>query len=296
MSATETGGDERPEDAVDARAKELRQGDVFELPDLTFPYVGVLAPAGDDEASFGISLLADTKFVIVSQTCDIVESTSSQPFVKLSPLADVPAHRKGEAARGYVPHLAPIPSLDGFADLRLIATFEKSVVTSAGEPVARLASDEERDLFRGVVHRHFSRAALPDDLTPALAALRKRLRDKKDRDSEEGRAVRAIEEIRISVDPDWDADEMAVTVYLFATEDGYWSLLPEPAADAEKNQWSSDTQASWSEIEKTWLGCCSTTGCITSVDLAVERLAGFDADIYRQAAIWDLGGMSPQPD
>lgn len=294
MSATE--GESRREDEIDARAKYLRQGDVFELPDLPFPFVRLAEAPEEGSDRYEAALLEETRFAIVSQTCDAVESRCTQPNLKLSPLIEVPPDRKTEAAKGYIPHLAPIPGLNAFADLRYVATFDKAVVTSADDPLARLASDEERDLFRGVVHRHFSRAALPDDLMPALAGLRKRLRNKKDKDSDEGRAVRAIDEIRVSADPGWDGGVLDVTVYLFAAETGYWSLLPEPTVVSERDQWTRDTQALWSKFEQTWKDCCLASGCVRSVDLAVERFAGFDADIYRQATMWDLGGMSPQPE
>jgi hypothetical protein len=35
---------------------------------------------------------------------------------------------------------------------------------------------------------------------------------------------------------------------------------------------------------------------IASVELTVQRYVELDADEYRRSAVWDLGGMSPQPE
>jgi hypothetical protein len=153
---------------------------------------------GDEEDAFRLTLHDETRFAIVSQSCDIVESARAQPWVKVSPVVSVAEGQRGEAERGYMPGLAPIPAISAFADLRRAVTVDKTLFLFLDAPTARLAGDDEQAMFQGVVHRHFSRAAFPDDVTPALSKLRARLRDKKGKVSEEGRPVDAITEIRLA--------------------------------------------------------------------------------------------------
>jgi hypothetical protein len=52
-----------------------------------------------------------------------------------------------------------------------------------------------------------------------MSAFQKRLKDKAGKNSDEGRHVDALSEIRVSATPTWDADKVAITVWLIKSTD-----------------------------------------------------------------------------
>ncbi len=295
-------------DAARARVDEVcadwRQGDVFRLDGLS-PVVlaDPAAPLTDQALSSvldatadvdGIKLLwhDDEEFVVVSQDCDVVQGSAREPYISISPVITLEEQRSLSAAKGYMPGLAPIPAFgsDRFADLARVTSIEKSLLLGATR-VARLRNEEESRLFRGVVHRHFSRAAFPDELHDVLSALMKRLGAKRGKDSPEGRAADAISEIRVKGFPAWDAAEVDVTLYLLCRREDYEGIAtggeprPEDIWLEQKDRWARLVD----------LSDQGSSGAIRSLDISVELLEEMSAAAYIDSDMLDLGGMSPQP-
>src|SRR5579863_4409626 len=63
--------------------------------------------------------------------------------------------------------------------------------------------------------------AFPDDLTLWVRKLQGRLVDKHDRDSPEGRALRALREIRIQASPSWETDAVAIMFFFIRRDDDF---------------------------------------------------------------------------
>ena len=294
---------------VDAVAEDWRQGDVFRSDDLA-PHIVVdldlplteasLAAARGNAANTDARVVSiwheDEELVLISQDCDIVETSARAQYVAVSPVVVVEPEIATQAARGYMPGLAPIPELgvDRFADLSRIVTAEKSLLLGATR-VARLRDDDELRMFRGIVHRHFSRAAFPEELQRSLAGFVKTLRTKKEKDSIEGRAIHAIDEIRVKCFPSWAADEVDVTVYLLCSREGYTTIL----TDDDREAGRADVGASWLEVREKWQRQCdegrlAAGGNIRSIEISIELFEQMTAADYVDSDPLDLRGMSPQ--
>jgi len=153
-------------------------------------------------------------FVVVTQTCDILRSSSERPFVEVCPLVliETPALFP-EISKGRRPQYGAIPSL---ADRNLAADLDRTMtipkaVLATWERIPGWASDAEARTFADALTRKRGRFAFPDAFTELVDPLRKRLQEKHDKQSPEGEALRALREIRVTASPSWDASEVTLT-------------------------------------------------------------------------------------
>jgi hypothetical protein len=153
-------------------------------------------------------------FVVVTQTCDIVRSCAERPYVEICPLVEVDDRKLHEIQRGHRPaygFLALIASRKLVADLDRVMTVEKPVV-ACWKRTPGWGTDVEARHFVQALARKRVRFAFPDDFTVFVRKLLKRLEEKHDRDSIEGRALRGLREIRVNAAPSWDHTPCAVTL------------------------------------------------------------------------------------
>lgn len=191
----------------------LIQGEVLAVPDACI----VVADAGSplDERSAlqkKESGLVDGLFVVphevdevvvLSQTCDLQFTTATDYLCLLAPVVVVEPVLAREALRGHRPGLAalPWPGDDRVADLARITTVERSVIagqSSVGKP----QSAQERLDFAESVRRYLTRAALPDEIVTVLKPFLRRIQERNDKNSDEGRCLNLVLELRLSADPD----------------------------------------------------------------------------------------------
>ena len=160
-------------------------------------------------------------FAVVTQTCDLVRRCGGRPFVEVCPLVEVDESVLREAERGRRPNYAFIP---GVADQRLVAdldrvmTFEKSVVAGWERVQGCLDDDDTRRLSLALARKR-ARTAFPGDFVAFASPLMKRMSSKHDNESDEGRALRALREIRVRAAPSWDADEVGLIFWFIRNED-----------------------------------------------------------------------------
>lgn len=217
---------------IDATMQAWRQGDLvvedvpffLHLADLASPLTPEARaeadaeplPAGDNLAGVASQ---PRGLVVVTQTCDVVRTSASRPFVEVSPLVEVEPVVLEDIRRLRRPRYVYLP---GVADLRLVAdldqtmTLEKAVLS----PLARVAGcrdDRERRAFADALARKRARFAFPDDFARAFRGVERRLKDKHGRSSEEGALARALREIRVRAAPGWDDPEVRLT-FLFVLE------------------------------------------------------------------------------
>jgi hypothetical protein len=158
--------------------------------------------------------------VLVTQTCDVVRSCVERPFVEAAPLVEVSEDVLREIERGRRPAYAAIPVVSDqrlVADIDRVMTVEKSVV-AIWERTPGYTTDEEVRTFARALARKRARFAFPDDFTRLARKLQDRLHRKHDKDSEEGRALRALREIRVRAAPSWDADQVKIIFWFIRTE------------------------------------------------------------------------------
>jgi len=162
---------------------------------------------------------------VISQTCDIVRQCDGRPFLEVCPLVEVEQNVLNEIERGRRPGYAYIPGIADHglvADLERIMTVEKSVVAQWDRERGCLNDQDSRRLALALARKR-ARMAFPDDFSSMVAPLTRRLSVKHGKESDEGRALRALREIRIRAAPSWDADEIELVFWFIRDEDCHGS-------------------------------------------------------------------------
>lgn len=216
-------------------------------------------------------------FVVVSQTCDVVRSCNDRPYVEVCPLVEVDEDRLAEIQRGRRPAYAFVPLLAGrklVADLDRVMTVEKPAV-AAWARTPGLSTDEEARAFAVALGRKRIRFAFPDDFTTLAKKLQARLADKHDRNTDEGRGLRALREIRIQAAPQWDGEQ----VDLF-----FWFIRDAADGNFEGKNWA--------DLLKDWLKLVPPSGRFASVSGQVATLDDMTARDFVDSDPLDLDHLS----
>ncbi|NJM76832.1 MAG: hypothetical protein HC852_14875 [Acaryochloridaceae cyanobacterium RU_4_10] len=267
---------------IDATLQEWCQGDCvlgeqwfFHRFNVQYPLTDVSKDALDSESDLVESEVVG--FAVVTQTCDIVRSCLSRPFLEVVPLVEVEQQRLQEIQRGRRPQYALIPNLAGkclVADLDRVMTIEKAVAIK-WQRVAGCTTDEERKMLGQALARKRSRFAFPNDFTAFVKKLQKRLQEKHDRESEEGEALRALREIRVHASPSWDASEIELMFLFIRYEDEFEFKGME-----------------WYQLLERWLNLVPASGRFQSVEGEVTTLEALSAKAYTESDPLDLDHLS----
>lgn len=236
-------------------------------------------PLTSESAESGPGLIALTVtcegLVVVTQTCDVVRKCRERPFVEVSPLIKVDEDELRRITRGEIPARATIAARpDLVADLDRTMTVEKSVV-SEWTRTAGWSSDEDIRRFADALKRKRGRFAFPDRFVSAVSKLRKRIIGKHGRNTDEGRALAALQEIRVTAAPAWDAPSYEVFLTF---------IRPESTPEI--------SDAVWSDQVEGWLDLCEPSGAITSVDGTVMTLSQMTAKEYVDSDRLDFDYLS----
>ena len=282
--------DEAHRDRVDEALRSWRQGDCV-LGDQAFLFrlnpVAPISEAAAIAAADGADA-AETQvhgFAIVTQTCDIVRDCRSRPFVQVCPLVEVDADRLAEIRRGRRPNHAFLPGVAPHglvADLDCVMTAEKAVVADWNRVVGALRDDDVRR-FRLALTRNRGRVAFPDDFVRLASELTRRMSRKHDARSDEGRALRALREIRVRAAPSWRADEVDL-LFLFVRDDTAQTFAGQ----------------TWDCYLDQWLKRVRPNGRFTRIDGVVQTLDDLTGRDYVESDPLDLdhlsaGSIPPRP-
>jgi hypothetical protein len=166
------------------------------------------------------------QIVMVTQTCDLQRTTENEYTCQVAPVLKAEPGYFREVARGRRPGFAAVPWLGEYrvADLSRITTVERTVVfeqASAGRP---RTTDEELD-FAEAITRHFARIALSNEVNQVLSPFVDRVKEKEGKNSDEGRCIEQLYEIRLEADPTFDHPSPALTV-LFILREQDLPILP----------------------------------------------------------------------
>jgi len=266
---------------LDAALSEWRQGDIA-LDEHWFTFVadGAIALTPESAAA-GEGLQAITVdvegLVVITQSCDIVRSSRDRPFVEVSPLVQVPPSALVEIERGRRPAYAIVPAVKDrslVVDLDRVMTVEKAVVASWKRTDGCVTERQGRDLARALARKR-ARPAFPDDFVGVAAKLLKRLQGKHDKDSDEGRALRALREIRVRAAPAWTAEKVDIT---------FWYIPESDAPDFEGRDWH--------EYLAIWQKLVVPTGRFVKVSGVVRSLEDLTAKDYVDSDPLDLDHLS----
>ena len=271
---------------VDDALRSWRQGDCV-LGDQAFLFrLNPVAPISEAAAIAAVdgADAAEAQvhgFAIVTQTCDIVRACGSRPFVQVCPLVEVDADRLAEVRRGRRPNYAFLPGTAPHrlvADLDRVMTVEKAVVVDWNRVVGA-PRDEDLRGFRLALTRNRGRVAFPDDFVQLASKLTRRMSSKHDAQSEEGRALRALREIRVRAEPSWHAPEVGL-LFLFVRDDTAQTFAGQ----------------TWDNYLSLWLQRVRPDGRFTSIEGVVQTLDDLTGREYVESDPLDLDHLSTGSD
>lgn len=217
----------------------LIQGEVLGAADVCVVLAEASAPLSSEAAEVAAAEGADSGLIVVphavddvvllTQTCDLQRTTPEEHRCLVAPVVHMSEQFAHEALRGRRPGFAALPwiGLTAVADLSRVTTVERSVLVG---PASRGAprNPEERLHFAETIGRYLTRPALPDAINDVLSPFVRRIADKHDKQSAEGRCVHKVAELRIEATPDLDDEAPALNVLMLLDEDEL-PALPEGA-------------------------------------------------------------------
>lgn len=244
-----------------------------------FPLTDEAAKIAADAGSAGVDLAESevAGLMIASQSCDVVRSCAQRPFVEVCPLVELAEDVLKEVEHGRRPRFAYVPGVAPrrlVADLDRVMTVEKSIVAS-WERTPGCEDDPARRRLAAALARKRVRFAFPDDFSVFARKLQGRLMDKHEKNSDEGRGLRALREIRVRAAPSWDAP--GVDVF-------FWFIRNDDEADFEGK--------SWADLLHDWLELVPASGRFRAVDGMVVTLEDFTARDYVDSDPLDLDHLS----
>lgn len=215
--------------------------------------------------------------VVITQTCDIVRSCKERPFIEVSPLFEVDQQRLLEIQKARRPQYAYIP---GVAELNLVAdldrtmTVEKAVVAEWKRQQGCKADEEIRALGQALARKRV-RFAFPNDFVKFVGKLQNRIKDKHDKDSIEGKALRALRQIRVRASPSWNSPNIELT---------FWFIRDEKQLEFEG--------LGWDKLLGKWLDLIPQADRFQGVNGLVVTLEDITAKDYVESDPLDLDHLS----
>ncbi len=216
-------------------------------------------------------------FTVVTQTCDIVRKCADRPFVEVCPLVKVEKSVLREVKRGYRPNYAYIPGISRqnlVADLDRVMTVEKPVVAQWNRKQGCIGDDDARQLSLSLARKR-ARFAFPDEFVSFANPLKNRMSVKHGKSSREGRALRALREIRVRAAPAWNADEIELMFWFIRNED-------EPSFEEQ----------GWDVLLEDWLKLVPESERFVEVHGSVATLDELTAREYIESDPLDLDHLS----
>lgn len=216
-------------------------------------------------------------FAIVTQTCDIVRKCVDRPFVEVAPLVEVEKQRLYEIKKGRRPQYAYI---QGVAEHRLVAdldrvmTVEKAVVSEWKRTPGCQNYQDTRSLRQALARKRI-RFAFPDDFTLFASKLQRRMQEKHEKETSEGKALRSLREIRVRAEPSWNASQVQLM---------FWFVR-----DEEENQFEG---IGWDRFLEKWLQLIPAAGRFSYIQGSVVSLEDMTAKDYVESDPLDLDHLS----
>ena len=216
----------------------LIQGEVLGVADACVVLAEASAPLSVEAADVAVSAATGSGLIVVphavddvvllTQTCDLQFTTPTEYRCLVTPVMHVSEKFAYEALRGRRPGFAGLPwlGMTAVADLSRITTVERSVLVGAVSR-GRPRTLRQQLHFANTISRYLSRPALPAPVNEVLSAFVKRIAEKHDRESAEGRCAHKVSELRVEATPDTDHEEPALNVLMILEEDE----LPQLPAD-----------------------------------------------------------------
>lgn len=238
-----------------------------------------LTEVSEEAAQEGIDLAEEEVrgFVVVTQTCDIVRSCLSRPFIEVVPLVEVDQQQVSEIQKARRPQYAYIPGvarLNLVADLDRVMTVEKAVVAEWKRQQGCRTDEEIRTLGQALARKRV-RFAFPDDFIKFVSKLQDRIKKKHNKSSNEGDALRALREIRVRASPSWNDSNIELM---------FWFIRDEKQVDFQGLEWN--------QLLEQWLKLIPESGRFQEVHGLVVTLEDITAKDYVESDPLDLDHLS----
>jgi hypothetical protein len=267
---------------IDAGARTWWQGDVADAHWFRTFSPGDYAPesaiACRDSSTLRCTDERVDGLVVLTQTCDIRKPSAKRPYVQVSPLVHLEGTDASFARKGRLLNFVPVPGLGDqfFADVDRIMTIGKSFLM-VWNRTSGCRDDRERREFGRRVARVNQRFAFPDDLQASISEMVKLIKKRYPKESVEGKALESIEEIRVTAEPSWDSAEIKVFLTFALTNE---EVAPEITGEQ------------WADLVQKWIGLCTPTGVIKSVEGTLLPLDRITAREYLDSARLELDYVS----
>ncbi|BAU65677.1 hypothetical protein STA3757_30660 [Stanieria sp. NIES-3757] len=266
---------------IDAALKEWCQGD-YVLGEHWFvqrcnPNQPLTVSTESVDEETGLAECKVRGFVVVTQTCDIVRSCLSRPFIEVVPLVEIDQQQISEIQKARRPQYAYIPGvaeLNLVADLDRVMTVEKAVVAE-WERQQGCGTDEEIRALGQILARKRVRFAFPDDFIEFVSKLQDRIKKKHNKSSNEGDALRALREIRVRASPSWNSPNIKLM---------FWFIRDEQQVDFQGLEWN--------QLLEQWLKLIPKSGSFQEVYGLVVTLEDITAKDYVESDPLDLDHLS----
>ncbi|MGO6693437.1 hypothetical protein ACCS54_13975 [Rhizobium johnstonii] len=178
-----------------------RQGD-YTLDTREFPIMFL-----NEEGVFDVGWEDVEGWVVLTQTCDIVNFVKGRDHVAVAPIVVAHPSLVASVENGTTPAAAKLENNSDdnhVVDLTKLATVQKKSLV----PMTRVVgfnSDETRSAFAQTLERRYVRFAFPDALSDGpVLAIRNQSKGKHGKDSASGRVYRSLRCIRVVASPNFD--------------------------------------------------------------------------------------------
>ncbi len=274
--------DETARQRIDEALRKWRQGDcvlgdhwfLFQL-NANAPLTEEAATAAEAGADAGEAQVCG--FMVAIQTCDIVRACANRPFVEVCPLVEVEKDKLEEIRSARRPNYAFLPGVSDqklVADLDRVMTVEKSLV-AIWDRIDGCRNDHEVRRLALALERKRCRVAFPDDFVVLASKLTQQISSKHGKESDQGRALRALREIRVRAAPSWNADDVEITFCFIRHRE-------EPSFEKQ----------GWDHWLDAWLKRVPAGGRFTVVDGLVQTLDDLSARDYVDSDQLDLDHLT----
>jgi hypothetical protein len=267
--------------------------------------------------------------VLVSQTCDVVQSYQERPTVQAAKLTQLKSTMAQEATDGRRPRFVAVPNegANWFADLEVVGTLDKLALVRLSRRDGVLGDDQMRS-FAEAVGRRFSRFPFPDEVTEQTNALVREVQAKYRRETSPlGQVLQQVLQLRLQAQPRWDDPNAVVTLFVICNLGVLPTFDNPPDLPVELARWLQPDAAGvaartpseiaerllaaslgsveawhlWDQLGRVWARRCSqvkpTRGTGQAHEFQAEVLSAdeFTLNRVRSSEILDVDYLSPPP-
>lgn len=206
---------------------------MFHVADLSQPHSEASRMEAEAQEAAGLEISSSPEpventgihgLVVTTQTCDIVRDCEERPYVDVSPLVKVRKDMILDIKRWRMPRYGWVAATEGellVADLDQTMSVEKAVASRWKRKAGWNTRGEFR-IFLRALERKVSRPAFRDEFLSATKSLVRFIKRKHGKDSEEGKTLQRLQEIRVREYPERDEDGKAPLDWWFiADEDSH---------------------------------------------------------------------------